>query len=122
MDHSTEAITAQREALRDFQPLLRAAPDLAAVLAALLLSCELNTDYIEEHTLRLCYRAYKVLKQATGREMDLIPELHAVAYDPASDATICRICYEDRTADGAESCCYCGNSYAHPTTEREAVA
>lgn len=121
VDHITEAITAQREALTDFQPLLRAAPDLVAVLAALLLSCELNTDDIEEHTLRLCYRAYKVLKLATGKEMGLIPELNAVAYDPVSDTTICRICYADRTTDGAESCCYCGNSYDNPTTEREEV-
>jgi len=110
-----------RQELAAVAPLMLAAPDLLAVLAALLNSTELNYTDMEEHTLRLCARAYKVLEQATGERMDDMRKLRAIAYQPAADATVCQVCQEDRTTDGAETCCYCGHSYDHPTTEREAV-
>jgi hypothetical protein len=88
--------------------LLLAAPDMLAVLAALLNSCELNTDDIGERTLRLCWRGYRVLHAATGLHADL-GQMRHLEYNPATDPDICQGCAEMRVP-ASDECPYCGHA------------
>lgn len=67
-DEESESYNLKLKALHRVQGLLRAAPDLVAVLAGLLACPDLNLDDMDESTFDLCAKAYDVLSAALGIE------------------------------------------------------